>query len=66
MDMHSQIQNQIDNSEDDTANEANAIGQKFTLGHDFIVNSLISTSIGLGYSDSDAKVDAGNDAETYT
>ena len=28
------------NSEDDTANEANAIGHGFTLGHDFIVNSL--------------------------
>ena len=53
------------NSEDDTANEANAIGHGFTLGHDFIVNSLISTSIALGYSDSDANVDAGNDAETY-
>jgi hypothetical protein len=53
------------NSEDGTANEANAIGHGFTLGHDFIVNSLISTSIALGYSDSDAKVDAGNDAETY-
>ena len=53
------------NSEDNTANEANAIGHGFTLGHDFIVNSLISTSIALGYSDSDANVDAGNDAETY-
>ena len=53
------------NSEDNTANEANAIGHGFTLGHDFIVSSLISTSIALGYSDSDAKVDAGNDAETY-
>ena len=53
------------NSEDNTANEANAIGHGFTLGHDFIVNKLISTSIALGYSDSDAKVDAGNDAETY-
>ena len=30
-----------------------------------IVKKLISTSIGLGYSDSDANVDAGNDAETY-
>ncbi len=53
------------NSEDNSANEANAIGHGFTLGHDFIVNTLISTSIALGYSDSDAKVDAGNDAETY-
>ena len=53
------------NSEDDSANEANAIGHGFTLGNDFVVNNLISTSIALGYSDSDAKVDAGNDAETY-
>ena len=53
------------NSEDNTANESNAIGHGYTLGHDYIVNKLIATSIGLGYSDSDAKVDAGNDAETY-
>ena len=53
------------NSEDTTANEGNAIGHGYTLGHDFIVNQLISTSLGLGYSDSDAKVDAGNDFETY-
>ena len=53
------------NSSDTTANEANAIGHGYTLGHDFIVNKLISTSIALGYSDSDAKEDAGNDAETY-
>ena len=53
------------NSSDTTANETNAIGHGFTLGHDFIFNELISTSIGLGYSDSDAKVDAGNDYETY-
>jgi len=53
------------NSEDTTANEGNAIGHGYTLGHDFIVNELISTSLGLGYSDSDAKVDAGNDFETY-
>ena len=53
------------NSSDTTANETNAIGHCFTVGHDFIFNELISTSIGLGYSDSDAKVDAGNDYETY-
>ncbi|MDC0054445.1 hypothetical protein OAJ09_00810 [Candidatus Pelagibacter sp.] len=53
------------NSEDGTANEANAIGHGLTLGHDFVLNTLISTSIALGYSDSDAKVDGGNDAETY-
>jgi len=53
------------NSSDTTADQTNAIGHGFTLGHDFIINELISTSIGLGYSDSDAKVDAGNDYETY-
>ena len=53
------------NSSDTTANETNAIGHSYTLGHDYIFNELISTSIGLGYSDSDAKVDAGNDYETY-
>ena len=54
-----------ENASDTTANESNAIGHGYTLGHDFIVNELISTSLGLGYSDSDAKVDAGNDYETY-
>ena len=53
------------NSSDTTADQTNAIGHGFTLGHDFIINELISTSIGLGYNDSDAKVDAGNDYETY-
>ena len=53
------------NTSDTLADETNAISHGFTLGHDFIVNDLISTSIGLGYSDSDAKVDAGNDYETY-
>ena len=53
------------NSSDTTADQTNAIGHGFALGHDFIINELISTSIGLGYSDSDAKVDAGNDYETY-
>tara|TARA_B100001123_G_C15321428_1_gene1028038 strand:- start:1268 stop:2530 length:1263 start_codon:yes stop_codon:yes gene_type:complete len=54
-----------DNSMDTIANKTNAIAHGYTLGHDFILNDLISTSIGLGYTDSDAKVDAGNDAETY-
>ena len=53
------------NTSDTTANETNAIGHSYVLGHDYIFNELISTSIGLGYSDSDAKVDAGNDYETY-
>tara|TARA_B100000579_G_scaffold155911_1_gene126802 strand:+ start:2052 stop:3794 length:1743 start_codon:yes stop_codon:yes gene_type:complete len=53
------------NLSDTSANESNAIGHGYSLGHDFIVNQLISTSLGLGYSDSDAKIDAGNDYETY-
>ena len=53
------------NSTDTTADETNSITHSFTLGHDFIVNQLITTSIGLGYSDADAQVDAGNDYETY-
>jgi len=53
------------NTSDFIANETNAIGHSYSLGHDYIFNELISTSIGLGYSDSDAKVDAGNDYETY-
>ena len=52
------------NSTDTTANNTNAIGYSYTLGHDFMINELISTSTGLGYSDSDAKDDT-NDYETY-
>ena len=53
------------NTTDTTADEANSISHGFTLGHDFLLNELISTSIGAGYSDADVKVDAGNDAESY-
>ena len=53
------------NSEDDTAMETNSVAHGFTFGHDFILTEIISTSLGLGYSDSDARVDAGNDYETY-
>ena len=53
------------NSSDTTADETNSISHGYTLGHDFIINQLMSTSIGIGYSDSDAKIDAGNDYETY-
>ena len=53
------------NSMDTTANETNSIGHSCSLGHDFILTEIISISSGLGYSDSDAKVDAGNDYETY-
>ena len=53
------------NTSDSTARDTNSIAHGYTLGHDYIFNELISTSVGLGYSDSDAIVDAGNDYETY-
>ena len=53
------------NTSDTSADQTNAVGHGYTLGHDFIINEIISTSFGLGYSDSDAKVNAGNDYETY-
>ena len=53
------------NSTDDTAMETNSIGHSFTLGHDLILTPIISSSISLGYSDTDARVDAGNDYENY-
>ena len=53
------------NTTDTTADETNAISHGFTLGHDFLLNEIISFSTGLGYTDSDSKVDAGNDAENY-
>ncbi len=53
------------NSSDLTANQKNSITHSYSLGLDFNINEAASTSIGLGYSDTDAKVDAGNDYETY-
>ena len=53
------------NTQDTTANETNSVGHSFTFGHDFILTPIISTSLSLGYSDTDARVDAGNDYETY-
>ena len=53
------------NESDTTANETNASGHSMTLGHDFIVNQLITTNISLGYSDTDSRVDDGNDYENY-
>ena len=53
------------NSQDITANEDNAITHGVTLGYDYLFNNLVSTSFGLGFSDTDANADAGNDAETY-
>ena len=54
-----------DNTSDTTANETNSVGHSFTFGHDFILTPIISTNLSLGYSDTDARVDAGNDYETY-
>jgi len=53
------------NSMDDTAMETNSTAHGFTFGHDFILTEIISTSLGLGFSDTDARVDSGNDYETY-
>ena len=52
------------NSTDDTARETNSIGHGVTLGHDFTFDEIISSSIGLGYSISEAEVGT-NDFETY-
>ncbi len=54
-----------ENTSDTTAGETNSVGHSFTFGHDFILTPIISTSLSLGYSDTDARVDAGNDYETY-
>ena len=53
------------NNSDLTANEKNSTTYSYSLGLDKYINDIVSTSIGLGYSDSDAKVDDGNDLETY-
>ena len=53
------------NSSDTTADDTNSIGHGYTFGYDLIITPIISSSLSLGYSDSDAKVDAGNDYETY-
>ena len=53
------------NSSDLTADETNSIGHSYTFGYDLILTPIISSSLSLGYSDSDAKIDAGNDYETY-
>ena len=53
------------NSSDLTANQKNSITHSYSIGLDTYINDIVSTSIGLGYSDSDAKVDDGNDYETY-
>jgi len=52
------------NLNDTTADETNAIGHNVSLGHDFALNEIISTSTGLSYSISEAKVGT-NDFHTY-
>ena len=52
------------NSSDTTANETNAIGHGFNIGHDYAVSEIVSTSTGLGYSISENKVGM-NDYETF-
>ena len=52
------------NSTNTTANETNAKGHGLSLGHDYVFNEIISSSTGLGYSTSEAKVGT-NDFETY-
>ncbi len=52
------------NTTDTSAWETDSIGHGITLGHDFAFNQIISTSLGLGYSISEAEVGT-NDFETY-
>ena len=53
------------NTSDTTAHESNSISHGFNLGHDFIFNELITTSLSLSYGNSNAVVGAGNDYENY-
>ena len=53
------------NSSDTTANETNSISHGISLGYDFIVNQIITTSLSLGYGNSAAVAAAGNDYENY-
>ena len=52
------------NLNDTTADETNAIGHTVSVGHDFSLNDIVSTSTSLGYSISEAKVGS-NDFHTY-
>ena len=47
-----------------TSDDTNTISQSITTGYDFTLNETISTSVGLGYGDSNAKDDT-NDYENY-
>ena len=52
------------NNSDTTANDSNAVGHSFTIGHDYAFNEIMSLSTGTGYSISENKLGA-NDYETY-
>ena len=52
------------NSSDTSARDTNAISYSYNLGFDSILTQLLSSSIGLGYGDSDAIDDTG-DYENY-
>jgi len=52
------------NSSDTSARDTNATSHTYNLGHDFLLNNLISSNIALGYGDSDAIDDTG-DYENY-
>jgi len=47
-----------------TADDTNVVGHSFSAGYDFTLNETISTSLGLGYADNNAKVDT-NDYENF-
>ena len=47
-----------------TADETNSIGHSYYLAHDYMATEVLSTSINLGYGDSDAKVNT-NDFENF-
>ena len=47
-----------------TADATNVVGHSISAGYDFTLNETISTSLGLGYGNSDAKVDT-NDYENF-
>jgi len=47
-----------------TADDTDTISQSVSIGYDFTLNEIISTSIGLGYADNNAKVDT-NDYENF-
>mgnify|MGYP007000436983 len=44
------------NSSDTSADETNSIGHSVTIGHDYAVNEIISTSLSTGYGNSENKV----------